>query len=74
MAARARVADPLAPRLKRLERRILASSRPIIWIRALAGTGKSRLLARLAAQRHGRAPMLTMLDQPGRAELEAALD
>jgi DNA-binding CsgD family transcriptional regulator len=40
-------ADPLESRLARLRARILGTQKPIIWLRATAGAGKTRLLQNL---------------------------
>lgn len=57
--------------MRRLLRRIDGSTADIIWLRSIAGTGKSRLLAGLAAERRWRHAAL--LDAPDAGKLRLAL-
>jgi DNA-binding CsgD family transcriptional regulator len=62
-------------RLLRLCRRIDSGDRPIVWVRALPGSGKTRLLDALARPMPGRrGRRWTLLDDPTPAVLRAALD
>jgi len=61
---RAAAPAPLARRLARLARRVSSSTQPIVWLRGMAGMGKSRLIRSLErdpgfAARHWR-----FLDEP----------
>ena len=65
-------AGPMARRLLRLRRRILSTGRSIVWLRALPGSGKSRLLSRL--QCHAAfAREWVFLDEPDAMALEPVL-
>jgi DNA-binding CsgD family transcriptional regulator len=65
---------PMARRLARLRRRVLSTRQPIVWLRALPGSGKSRLL--LALQRHAafQAREWMFLDAPDAATLAPHLN
>ncbi len=67
----ARATDALERRTLRLAQRLLRSRAPIVWLRATAGSGKTRLLEHLR-------PSLTergfgLLDDPAPATLESAV-
>ena len=73
--SRARDASvPSARRLERLCKRLRQVRVPIVWLRALPGSGKTRLLQELAAGPHAsRFERWTLLDQPAAAALRATL-
>ena len=62
----------LERRLQRLRRHIAGTTRPIVWLRGIAGAGKSRLIPALigAADRAS----WTLLDDPSSVALRAQLD
>ena len=64
-------AAAFSKRAERLRSRILASDKPIVWIRGMAGTGKTTLLRRLAdgPERTTR----RTLDEPSPADLASAI-
>ena len=64
---------PMTRRLVRLRRRILSSRRPIVWLRALPGSGKSRLLSALRAHAAFSARDWLLLDEPDATALEPVL-
>ncbi len=64
-------AAPLARRLARLARRVSASRHPIVWLRAMPGSGKSRLLRDLEAHADFAAGAWRFLDEPDTSGLEA---
>lgn len=70
-----RTGGPMARRFDRLCKRIQASGQPIVWLRAVPGAGKSRLLLGLkagAAASHFRDWLF--LDNPTPAELRSGLN
>jgi len=46
-AANRHVHDPLQPRLVRLRARLKQTTKPVVWLRAMPGTGKTRFLLNL---------------------------
>src|SRR5712671_8095965 len=58
-------------RLQRLRRHIAGTTRPIVWLRGIAGAGKSRLIQALTGAAD-RAPW-TLLDDPSPDGLRAHL-
>ncbi|HVO47499.1 MAG TPA: LuxR C-terminal-related transcriptional regulator [Steroidobacteraceae bacterium] len=62
-------ADALERRNLRLTRRVRAAAEPIVWLRAGAGSGKSRLLQALKTAD----PAVIVLDDPASAALTEAL-
>lgn len=69
----------LERRIRRLTERVEAGSAPIIWIRGIAGSGKTRLLRQLeqhaggAPRRSGTRVRWSLLDDPRPEDLEPAL-
>src|ERR1700727_203128 len=62
-------ADPMAARFTRLSAKIQQGTKPIIWLRAIAGTGKTRFLQWSKSHEKN----WRMLDFPTRAVIQSVL-
>jgi DNA-binding CsgD family transcriptional regulator len=64
-----RAATPLTRRVARIARRVVASPHPMVWLRGMPGSGKSRMLRDLEAQVQFPAHAWRFVDEPGAATL-----